>query len=332
MLPTPPALSVVTLPRRCAFTLIEILVVVAIIAILIAILLPGLAGARETARQTKCRSNLRQLGLAATTRALDYAGAFSTGPFDNRTTSSYGALDEKGWVADYVLGGYCIPGQILCPSSPAQSSQNLNLSRVNDRPFRALTLTDIEDLVKRGYNTNYCQSWYMAYTATRTRDVAGSPDRKNPAYLIGPLRDSAIGAMTSGDRVPLFGDGTAKVLDDSVIIDGQRVTGAKALTDGPREGDLAGMGRVYTRQDYSDLGPVHGKGSYLSKGHDRMFGSMVFADGHVDSFSDTVRDGVWGSWVELQIDGSPTGRSTVRYHELEGRVYGGWLTRPGLPF
>ncbi len=71
--------------RRRGFTLIELLVVIAIIAILIALLLPAVQQAREAARRSTCKNQLKQLGLAIhnyhdTYKMVPFGSSINGGP------------------------------------------------------------------------------------------------------------------------------------------------------------------------------------------------------------------------------------------------------------
>lgn len=65
--------------RRRGFTLVELLVVIAIIALLMSILIPSLGRAREQAKNTVCKSNLRQWGTIFTMYTNDNDGLFNRG-------------------------------------------------------------------------------------------------------------------------------------------------------------------------------------------------------------------------------------------------------------
>lgn len=95
--------------RRPAFTLIEVLVVVAIIALLVAILLPSLARAREQARSAQCLANLKQMSTGVLFYANENRGCLP-GPVHNpiyRSTFLLKARSSQGsWWYESSLPHY----------------------------------------------------------------------------------------------------------------------------------------------------------------------------------------------------------------------------------
>src|SRR3954466_6301394 len=80
--------------RNRAFTLIELLIVIAIIALLAAILFPVFGRARENARRASCQSNMKQIGLGLQMYIQDYDGRV---PICNDNSSPTPNDDDGFW-------------------------------------------------------------------------------------------------------------------------------------------------------------------------------------------------------------------------------------------
>ena len=108
--------------RRRAFTLIEILVVVAIIALLAGLLFPVFSRAREEGRKTSCLNNMRQLGIAFQQYASD-----SRGKYPLAANFQAWGVGKGHWVAG-------TPSPIASPNDPTYALAALAPNASDDFP------------------------------------------------------------------------------------------------------------------------------------------------------------------------------------------------------
>jgi prepilin-type N-terminal cleavage/methylation domain-containing protein len=220
---------------RRGFTLIELLVVIAIIAVLIALLLPAVQQAREAARRTQCKNNLKQIGLAFhsyhETFGVFAPGAIARQPVVNTGGGGSSSTELGLWSWGFMILPYMdqanLYNTLLGGTSPLQQQLATNLKALQT-PLPAFkcasdtgpALNNFDDSVASGSSGNA----YNAYVTTDGNDripialsnfviVAGTSDSTSPAVcpaMYGP--PGGMGYLNSNIGVRDVTDGTSNTL------------------------------------------------------------------------------------------------------------------------
>ena len=204
--PTGPLAAGESDDRIAGFTLIELLVVIAIIAILVAILLPAVQYAREAARQTQCRNNLKQLGIAL----HSYHDIHRVFP-----PSSTSDVEQGGWITDPLSRHLHSWGLMILP----QIDQQVLYRQLN--PLVSSFHPSNRSVIETAIPVLRCPSYTGPATSRHPNYTRISPRLPISNYV-------ALGATSVG---VIYGANTGLFVPDGMIFP-QSSTAARDAKDG----------------------------------------------------------------------------------------------------
>jgi len=215
-----PEVCNVTRKRLAAFTIVELLAVIAIIGLLVSLLLPAVQAAREAARRSQCQNNLRQLGLGLAGHHYVH-GSLPIGCLDRRTPfknpsgrqlSWSAALlpyleqvtlwEQLDWDSAYDSGANAHAGStrisiLLCPSTTRLAAEREG-AFMSPRPDRLPPLAAID------YGGNYGAA-FVSPSANGVllydRAVAMKEISDGASYTLAVVEDAGRGRTMDGEWV-----------------------------------------------------------------------------------------------------------------------------------
>jgi prepilin-type N-terminal cleavage/methylation domain-containing protein len=201
------------------FTLIELLVVIAIIAILIALLLPAVQQAREAARRSQCKNNLKQIGLAM----HNYNDVFNMLPLPDvgisyaqsaHWTSSWGLaiLPQLDQAAAYNQFNQNAPNGISDQANQLVIRTQLNVFNCPSTPRSG----PIQGIIEQednssSFNTNLVAGSGDYFVARTFRDPTFTPSEVVGALFNGPV-SGGVDWNQCGSRMNTVTDGLSNTL------------------------------------------------------------------------------------------------------------------------
>ncbi len=238
---------------RKAFTLIELLVVIAIIAVLIALLLPAVQQAREAARRTQCKNNLKQMGLAM----FNYESTYSRFPLPVLASifnSSSDANQAGGMLTTNVWSLAILP---YMDQASIYNQYNFNLSAYDPRNAAAgqnkINAFLCPSTARQTPTVTYTNSALVGKfsTAPLTLTNAGAIDYAITGGIANTLALAAIPGYKTNSTSEVQGWGQGGLVAQGVMTSQAPIIGGTIsyITDGTSNttmvGELCGRNSLY---------------------------------------------------------------------------------------
>lgn len=290
---------------RRGFTLIELLVVIAIIAVLIALLLPAVQQAREAARRTQCKNNLKQLGLAL----HNYHDIFNVFPsgwigVQGGIQTAQAGINGAGW------GAMLLP-QLDQSALYNQFNPNVAIENPLNDTFRLQTLAVFRcpsDPQPERFKidadgspgTTICElaiANYIGSFGTDSVDGCENAPGLAPVRANGQCASDGVFYHNSSVKLRDVFDGTS-----NTFLAGERKTNPLLAWYSTWVGRVAGAEEMFQRVvgtfDHTPNHPATHFDDFSSQ--HRGGTQFVFADGHVRFISENIDHGVYNAVATIK--------------------------------